>query len=169
MSIKIVYPDHQRYAKFSENGAFAGCVIGGVNSPEQITDFIAQGAVAITPEEHDLYCQAQTIITGPDGMWTARQTYVRGTNGRPQLMVTTATDEDRYAFYQSQKISDLTQYLGDTDYKQMQWMDGRCTDDEYAPIKALRQEWNQKIRILKECKTLADVQSVTYEKYVKTA
>ena len=47
-----------------------------------------------------------------------------------------------------QQILDLKQMLNDTDYQAIKYAEGWLTDEEYAPIKAQRQEWRDEINRL---------------------
>ena len=46
------------------------------------------------------------------------------------------------------KINALKQELASTDYKALKYAEGWFTEEEYAPIKALREELREKIRLL---------------------
>ena len=46
------------------------------------------------------------------------------------------------------KINALKQELARTDYKALKYAEGWFTEEEYAPIKAMREELREKIRIL---------------------
>ena len=46
------------------------------------------------------------------------------------------------------KINALKQELASTDYKALKYAEGWFTEEEYAPIKAMREELREKIRIL---------------------
>lgn len=47
-----------------------------------------------------------------------------------------------------QKIAELKQNLVNTDYKAIKYAEGLISDEEYAPIKAQRQEWREEINKL---------------------
>lgn len=47
-----------------------------------------------------------------------------------------------------EKINDLKKELASTDYKALKYAEGWFTEEEYAPIKAMREELREKIRIL---------------------
>lgn len=47
-----------------------------------------------------------------------------------------------------QKIADLKQNLGNTDYKAIKYAEGLTSEEEYAPIKAQRQAWRDEINAL---------------------
>lgn len=162
------YPDRQLYCWFNEDGTFAGAYLGGIHTDDQIDDAInTKGAIAVSHEDHALYQDHQYIPDG-SGFW-AQHLYYVCRDGKPVRVAVEPTTEEIFSFYQGQKIADLSYYLTQTDYKQIQFMDGRCTAEEYAPIKSLRLDWNTKIRALKECKNIEEVNNITYEKYVKGA
>ena len=46
------------------------------------------------------------------------------------------------------KINALKQELASTDYKALKYAEGWFTEEEYAPIKAMREELREKIRLL---------------------
>lgn len=46
------------------------------------------------------------------------------------------------------QISELKQKLADTDYKAIKYAEGVISEEEYAPIKAERQEWRRQINEL---------------------
>lgn len=46
------------------------------------------------------------------------------------------------------KINALKQELASTDYKALKYADGWFAEEEYAPIKAMREELREKIRLL---------------------
>jgi hypothetical protein len=48
------------------------------------------------------------------------------------------------------EIKILKSRLNATDYKAMKYFEGLLTDEEYAPIKAKRQEWRDRINALEE-------------------
>lgn len=48
----------------------------------------------------------------------------------------------------AEQIAELKKQLADTDYKALKYVDGWFTEEEYAPIKAMREELREKIRLL---------------------
>ena len=50
------------------------------------------------------------------------------------------------------EIKELKQKLLDTDYKAIKYAEGHISEEEYAPIKAERQEWRNRINELEESK-----------------
>lgn len=48
------------------------------------------------------------------------------------------------------EIKELKQKLLDTDYKAIKYAEGHISEEEYAPIKAERQEWRNRINELEE-------------------
>lgn len=50
------------------------------------------------------------------------------------------------------EIKELKQKLEDTDYKAIKYAEGHISEEEYAPIKAERQEWRNRINELEESK-----------------
>ena len=50
------------------------------------------------------------------------------------------------------KIFDLKIKLKQTDYKAIKYAEGLITEEEYAPIKAQRQEWRDEINQLENTK-----------------
>lgn len=46
------------------------------------------------------------------------------------------------------KINNLKEKLSQTDYKFMKFAEGFISEEEYAPVKALRQEWRDRINEL---------------------
>lgn len=48
------------------------------------------------------------------------------------------------------EIAELKQKLTDTDYKAIKYAEGAMSAEEYAPTKALRQEWRDRINALEE-------------------
>lgn len=53
-------------------------------------------------------------------------------------------------FTNDEMISILKNQLNETDYKAIKYAEGWYTEEEYAPIKAEREELRQKIRELEE-------------------
>lgn len=47
-----------------------------------------------------------------------------------------------------EQIAELKKQLANTDYEAIKYSEGWFTDEEYAPIKAMREELREKIRIL---------------------
>lgn len=47
-----------------------------------------------------------------------------------------------------EQIAELKQKLADTDYQAIKYAEGWITEEEYAPIKAQRQEWRDAINAL---------------------
>ena len=68
------------------------------------------------------------------------------------------TNEVWYELIETEKnkikreISELKQKLLDTDYKAIKYAEGHISEEEYAPIKAERQEWRNRINELEESK-----------------
>lgn len=50
----------------------------------------------------------------------------------------------------SREIADLKAKLSNTDYQAIKYAEGALTAEEYAPIKAQRQEWRDRINALEE-------------------
>lgn len=50
----------------------------------------------------------------------------------------------------NKEISELKRNLSDTDYKAIKYSEGLLTDEEYAEVKAQRQEWRDEINKLEE-------------------
>ena len=48
------------------------------------------------------------------------------------------------------KIFDLKIKLKQTDYQAIKYAEGQITEEEYAPIKAQRQEWRNEINLLEQ-------------------
>lgn len=48
------------------------------------------------------------------------------------------------------EIADLKQKLNSTDYKAIKYAEGAISTEEYAPTKAMRQEWRDRINALEE-------------------
>ena len=48
------------------------------------------------------------------------------------------------------EIKELKQKLADTDYQAIKYAEGATSAEEYAPIKAIRQEWRDRINELEE-------------------
>lgn len=48
------------------------------------------------------------------------------------------------------QIAELKRQLADTDYKAIKFAEGEITAEEYAPIKAQRQEWREQINNLEK-------------------
>lgn len=48
------------------------------------------------------------------------------------------------------KISQLKQYLSDTDYKAIKFAEGELTEEEYAETKTQRKSWREEINKLEE-------------------
>lgn len=46
------------------------------------------------------------------------------------------------------KIAELKYKLIETDYQAIKYAEGYMTEEEYAPIKAQRQEWRDEINLL---------------------
>ena len=50
----------------------------------------------------------------------------------------------------NKEISELKKKLFDTDYKAIKYSEGWLTDEEYAEVKAQREEWRKRINELEE-------------------
>ena len=50
----------------------------------------------------------------------------------------------------SLRISELKQYLSQTDYQAIKYSEGQLSEEEYAPMKAQRQAWRDEINRLEE-------------------
>ena len=50
----------------------------------------------------------------------------------------------------NKEISELKRNLSDTDYKAIKYSEGLLSDEEYAEVKAQRQEWRDEINKLEE-------------------
>ena len=50
----------------------------------------------------------------------------------------------------NRQIRELKQKLSDTDYKAIKYSEGWLTDEEYAEVKAQREEWRKRINELEE-------------------
>ena len=50
------------------------------------------------------------------------------------------------------KIQELKDKLAQTDYKAIKYAEGQLSEEEYAPIKAQRQEWRDEINRLENTK-----------------
>lgn len=50
----------------------------------------------------------------------------------------------------NRQIAELKQKLSDTDYKAIKYSEGWLTDEEYAEVKAQREEWRSAINKLEE-------------------
>ena len=50
----------------------------------------------------------------------------------------------------NQKINELKQKLYETDYQAIKYAEGVITEEEYAPMKAQRQEWRDEINNLEQ-------------------
>lgn len=48
------------------------------------------------------------------------------------------------------KIAELKYKLSQTDYQAIKYAEGQITEEEYAPIKAQRQEWRNEINLLEQ-------------------
>ena len=48
------------------------------------------------------------------------------------------------------EISQLKQLLADSDYQAIKYAEGWLTEEEYAPIKAQRESWRERIRELEQ-------------------
>ncbi len=48
------------------------------------------------------------------------------------------------------KIAELKYKLSQTDYQALKYAEGQITEEEYAPIKAQRQEWRDEINLLEQ-------------------
>lgn len=57
-------------------------------------------------------------------------------------------DQKPYESTVEDKINALKQELASTDYDALKYAEGWFTDEEYAPIKAMREELREKIRLL---------------------
>lgn len=60
----------------------------------------------------------------------------------PQAIVEQETKSDR--------VSELKVLLNQTDYQAIKYAEGLITEEEYAPIKAQRQEWRDEINVLEQ-------------------
>lgn len=50
----------------------------------------------------------------------------------------------------NREISELKRKLSDTDYKAIKYSEGWLTDEEYAEVKAQREQWRKRINELEE-------------------
>lgn len=48
------------------------------------------------------------------------------------------------------KIAELKYKLAQTDYQALKYAEGQLSEEEYAPIKAQRQEWRDEINLLEQ-------------------
>lgn len=48
------------------------------------------------------------------------------------------------------KIAELKYKLIETDYQAIKYAEGQLSEEEYAPIKAQRQEWREEINLLEQ-------------------
>lgn len=60
------------------------------------------------------------------------------------------SDEDKLKEYLRYKINEIKNELSNTDYQAIKYSEGWFTEEEYAPIKAHREELREKIRQLEE-------------------
>ena len=60
------------------------------------------------------------------------------------------TEEELFKINAEKTISELKQYLKDTDYKTFQHYEGVITDEEFEPIKESRRLWRAEINRLEE-------------------
>ena len=79
-----------------------------------------------------------------------------------EIINITKTDAEIIDEIKSSKFAILRGYLSATDYKQNQYLDGRCTADEYAPIKAKRVAWTDAYHAIEQAKTVNAVNAITY-------
>ena len=49
-----------------------------------------------------------------------------------------------------EKINSIKTLLSDTDYQAIKYAEGAISEEEYAPIRAQRQEWRDRINELEE-------------------
>ena len=63
-----------------------------------------------------------------------------------------AYQKDREQENKKARISELKSKLAKTDYKAIKYAEGLISADEYAPIKAQRQEWRDEINKLENTK-----------------
>ena len=56
--------------------------------------------------------------------------------------------EEMSVLTEEQRINQLKKNLADTDYKAIKYAEGFISEEEYAPIKAQRQEWREEINKL---------------------
>ncbi len=144
----------QKYAKFDSDGHFAGCVIRGGHEDSVVDKWIEEGAVAITTEEHELYC------TG---------SYIRGADGKPQEYVYVPTEAEKLETLKNEKLTELKSFLTETDYKFREYQDGYITQDDYDAIKVLANAWRDAYNTIQNATTIDAVNAITYEKYEKSA
>lgn len=53
-------------------------------------------------------------------------------------------------FLRETRISELKQFLADTDYKTIKYVEGEISDEEYEPVLAERKAWRKEINELEE-------------------
>ena len=58
--------------------------------------------------------------------------------------------EEMSVLTEEQRINQLKRNLADTDYKAIKYAEGFISEEEYAPIKAQRQEWREEINRLEQ-------------------
>lgn len=64
------------------------------------------------------------------------------------IVVDTAYQENKIKQEKLDRISNLKSLLRNTDYQAIKYAEGQITEEEYAPIKAQRQEWRDEINLL---------------------
>lgn len=90
----------------------------------------------------------EELINVPD-----RYSYYAVVDGKLTIKRRTPTDEEVKADEATEinrQIRGLKQKLFDTDYKAIKYSEGLLTDEEYAEVKAQRQEWRTEINKLEE-------------------
>lgn len=57
------------------------------------------------------------------------------------------------------RIAELKKMLSETDYKAIKYSEGLIPDEEYAPVKAWRQEWRDEINRIEQETELKSIES----------
>lgn len=71
-------------------------------------------------------------------------------------------EKKEVAEHAAEKIAHVEALLDGSDYKLLKVADGALTQEEYEPWKALRQHWRDTVNKMRACKTVEELDAITW-------